>query len=75
MRVQRAIGAAGVDDSRRRSDTYKENSSLAVADGTFGASRVDSNDEDANSRYNWLSDNPGTEWHLRWPSRRANSKQ
>ena len=46
-RVQRAIGAAGVGDSHRKSDTYKEFSSWAVPDGNFDAWRVESNDGDA----------------------------
>ena len=57
-RVQRAIIAADVDDSRRKSDTYKENSSRTVPDGTFDASRVESNDGDATPSYNWSTDNP-----------------
>ena len=60
-RVQRAFGAVGVDDSRRKSDTYKEYSSWAVSDGTFDASLVKSNDGDATPSYNWSSENPGPE--------------
>ena len=60
-RVQRAIGAACVDDSRRKSNTYKDNSSWAVPDGTFDASRAESNDGDATPSYNCSSDNPGPE--------------
>ena len=59
------IAASGVNDSRGKSDTYKENSSWAVADGTFDASRVESDDGDANPGYNRSSDNPGPEWSKR----------
>ena len=61
MRVQRAIGAAGAYDSRRKRDIYKEYSSWAVPEGTFDASRVESNDGVATPSYNWSSDNPGPE--------------
>ena len=38
-----------------------EFSSWAVPDGTFDASRVETNDGDATPSYNWSSDNPGPE--------------
>ena len=59
MRVQAAIGASGVNDTSRKSDPYKENSSWAVPDGTFDASRAESDDGDATHGYNRSSDNPG----------------
>ena len=61
MRVQAAIGASGVNDRRGKSDTLKEYSSWAVPDGTFDASRVESDDGDATPGYNRSSDNPGPE--------------
>ena len=44
-----------------KSDTYKECSSWAVPDEAFAASRVESNDGDATSSHDWLSESPGPE--------------
>ena len=55
------IGASGVNDSIGKSDTYKEYSSWAVPDGTFDASRVESDDRDTTPGHNRSSDNPGPE--------------
>ena len=64
-RIQAAIGAAVVNDSCRKSGTYKGYSSWAVPDGTLDASRNESEYISATPGYNWSSDNPGSERHLR----------
>ena len=58
---ERVIGAVGVDNSRGKSDTCKECSSWAVADGSLDVSRNESDNGNATPDNNTSSDNPGPE--------------
>ena len=55
------IGRAGVDNSRGKSDTYKDYSSWAVPDVALDDSRNESEDRNATPDYNWSSDIPRPE--------------
>ena len=45
----------------RESETCREHSSWAIPDGTFDASRVESNDGDATTSHDWSIVNSGPE--------------
>ena len=59
--LERATGAAGIDNGREKGDTCKEYPSWAVPDRALDASRNESDDRNATSSYNCSSGNPGPE--------------